>query len=132
MMSDRGMQVSRNELEARRLELVNELLGIRSLVRGALSEQFLRVPQKGQAEPALRGPYFVLSRSVRGRTKSERVKQKEVARVREDVENHKRFAALCDELAEVTERLGALERQASASEEALKKGLKSRSRKAGK
>lgn len=120
------------ELEARRAELVNELLEIRSLVRGSVSEQFLKVAQKGKTEPARRGPYYVLSRSQQGRTKSERIKKKDVARVKRDVENHKRFTALCEELAAVTEQLGELEREAAASEEAVKKGLNSQSTRARK
>ena len=126
------MQAQMQKVQARREELVSELLGIRSLVRGALSEQFLKVPQKGQAEPALRGPYYVLSRSKEGQTRSRRVKKGEVERVREDVRNYKRFETLCAELAELTERLGELEREAAASEEAVKKGLKSRSNRAKK
>jgi len=116
-------------IDERRKELVAQLLEMRSLVRGALSEQYLKVPQKDQEEPALRGPYYVLSRSVKGRTRSSRVKQKEAERVRQDVSNYKRFEAVCAELAALTEQLGDLEREASASKEALKKGLKSRSNK---
>lgn len=119
-------------IDERRRELVEQLLEMRSLVRGALSEQYLKVPQKDQDEPALRGPYYVLSRSVKGRTHSSRVKKKEVGRVRQDVNNYKCFEAVCSELAELTEQLGNLEREALASEEALKKKPTSRSSRAKK
>jgi len=129
MMVTMNTTDSLQAIDERRKELVAQLLEMRSLVRGALSEQYLKVPQKDREEPALRGPYYVLSRSVKGRTRSNRVKQKEAERVRQDVSNYKRFEAVCAELAALTEQLGDLEREASASKEALKKGLKSRSNK---
>lgn len=131
-MATMDTKTSVQAIDERRRELVEQLLGMRSLVRGALSEQFLKVPQKNQEEPALRGPYYVLSRSIMGRTRSSRVKRQEAERVRQDVNNYKRFEAVCSELAELTERLGDLEREARDSEEALKKGLKSRSNRARK
>lgn len=120
------------ELEARRRALVEQLLDVRSLVRGSLTEQYLKVPQVGSEEPAVRGPYYVLSRSERGRTKSERVRKDEVKRVKHDVANYKRFTALCEELTQVTEHLGGVERQAAASEETQKKKPTLRSNKARK
>lgn len=119
---------TRKDIEDRRRELTEELLAMRSLVRGALSEQFLKGPQHGKAEPVLHGPYFVLSRSVKGRTHSRRVKRDEVERVRQDVDNYKRFESVCREFAELTERLGELERDEDASTEAVKKKSTSRSR----
>tara|TARA_R110001592_G_scaffold280034_1_gene547406 strand:- start:22 stop:429 length:408 start_codon:yes stop_codon:yes gene_type:complete len=119
-------------IEERRRELVEQLLGMRSLVRGALSEQYLKVPQKSQEEPALRGPYYVLSQSVKGRTQSRRIKKKEAERVRQDVNNYKCFEAVCFELSELTEQLGDLERESRASEDAVKKRLKSQSNRAKK
>jgi hypothetical protein len=47
------------------------------------------------------------------------------------VANYRRFGELCEEFVELTRRLGVLERQEAATE-ALKKGLKSRSSRAGK
>jgi len=120
------------KLEARREQIAAEMLQIRSLVRGALTEQFLKVEHQGKDKPVLRGPYYVLSRSDKGRTRSQRIPRQDAGQVRQDVENYKRFEALAQELAELTEQLGELERERSASEEALKKGLKSRSSKAGK
>lgn len=132
MIAAMDTKTSVQAIEERRRELVEELLGMRSLVRGALTEQYLKVPQKGQEVPALRGPYYVLSQSVKGRTQSRRVKKKEAERVRQDVSNYKCFEAVCCELAALTEQLGNLERESRASEEALKKGLKSRSNRAKK
>jgi hypothetical protein len=118
-------------VEIRREQIASQMLQIRSVVRGALTEQFLRVEHKGEKEPVVRGPYYVLSRSHKGKTQSRRVAREEAGRVRHQVDNYKRLEALFGELTELTERLGELEREA-ATDEALKKGLKSRSRRAGK
>ena len=81
----------------------------------------LAVPRKGKGEAVMRGPYYVLSRRVDGKTRSRRVRAGELKRVREEVANYKRFVKLCKEFEELTEQLGALERDASVTEEAVKK-----------
>jgi hypothetical protein len=88
-----------------------------------LNEQYLRVPHKGAKEPALRGPYYVISRSEHGKTVSERVPAADVERVRQDIARYNRFMELCREFTDLTERLGAC-----APEDTLKKTPKSRSR----
>lgn len=94
-----------SKMQLRRKEVVRELLGIRSLERGALSEQyFTRSGPPGQP-PAKRGPYFVLSRWEDGRNRSRRVKRKEVAQVRQDLVNYERFMTLCHELEDLTRQL---------------------------
>ena len=120
------------QVQARREQIVAEMLQIRSVVRGALTEQFLKVAHKGKKEPVMRGPYYVLSRSDKGRTRSCRISKRQACRVQQDVDNYKHLEALCKELAELTERLGELERGNDTDDGALKKGLKSRSNKAGK
>jgi len=120
------------QLQARREQIVAEMLQIRSVVRGALTEQFLPVPHKGKKQPVMRGPYYVLSRSDKGRTRSCRIGKGQARQVQQDVDNYKHLEALCREFTALTERLGELEREQAASGEALKKGLKSRSNKAGK
>lgn len=119
------------KLERRREEILGEMGAIRSLERATLSGQMLRVPQKGKKEPARRGPYYVLARWEKGKTRSRRVRGEELARVQRDVANRKRFEALCEEFMELTQRLGELEREGSAEVEAQKKGLKSPSNRAG-
>jgi hypothetical protein len=120
------------EIEARRKELLAEMDAIRSLERATLTEQMLAVKHKENPVPVMRGPYYLLARWENGKTRSRRVSGEELERVRQDVTNHQRFRALCKEFEELTERLGQLERQAGASEEALKRGLKSRSSRARK
>ncbi len=100
------------EIEKRRKEILREMGGIRSMRRGSVSEQFLKVPHKGKKEPVLRGPYYVFSRHEKGKaTRSQRLtSSKEVEEARRDVEAHKRFRELCREYEELTEELGELER----------------------
>ena len=74
---------SKQQLQERRQRVVEEMMHMESMKRGTLNEQYLRVPHKGAKEPALRGPYYVLSRNEHGRTVSERVPAAEVERVRQ-------------------------------------------------
>ena len=98
-------------LEQRRERILEQLRQIRSMRRGTVNEQYLKVPQQGKAQPAVRGPYYLLSRSVKGKTLSRRLTSPEqVEQARSDVAAHQRFAALCKEYEEVTEQLGEAER----------------------
>jgi len=58
------------QLEQRRERILEQLRQIRSMRRGTINEQYLKVPHKGQAQPVLRGPYYVLSRYLSGKTVS--------------------------------------------------------------
>ena len=98
---------SRQQIEQRRQEIVQEMLSIGPMKRGTLNEQFLRVPQKGRRKPARRGPYFVFSRKQGGRTVSERVAPSAVERVLGEIAQHHRFVQLCREFVELSEQLGA-------------------------
>jgi hypothetical protein len=98
------------QIEQRREAVLREMGAIRSMRRGTVSEQFLRVPHKGQAQAGRCGPYFVLSRSEGGKTVSRRLTDpQQVAQARADVAAYQRFAALCREYERLTEQLGPLE-----------------------
>lgn len=116
-------------LEAQRRSILQTLESIRSMRRGTIAEQYLEVPRQGQSSPVRRGPYYVLARWENGKTVSQRLRTPEaLAQARRDVANHERFVALCKEYERATEALGALERERAGSDEALKKGLRSRSK----
>lgn len=101
------------DLEATRNAVLDEMRSIRSLRRGTINEQYLRVNLKGRKGSTLRGPYYVLSRREGDKTVSKRLTSAtDVEKARKDVEAHKRFVALCREFERITERLGELERQA--------------------
>lgn len=114
------------EIESRRDEVLQQMRSIRSMKRGTINEQYLRVPQKG-AKPALRGPYYVLSRREGDKTVSERLTTPtQLEQAKMDVVSHRKFTELCKEFEVLTERLGALLRQSEGGEE--KKRLKRRSK----
>ena len=98
------------EIERRREAILRQLRDMRSMRRGTINEQYLRVRLKSQEEPVLRGPYYVLSRREGKGTVSQRLTtSEELAQARKDVAAHKRFVGLCQELERLTERLGELE-----------------------
>lgn len=114
LYNQEGPMVTTHEIELRRESVLQEMRSIKSMKRGTINEQYLKVPQKGASKPALRGPYHVLSRREGNRTVSERLTTAEqLDQARRDVEAHKRFVSLCKEFEVLTERLGTLQRQTS-------------------
>jgi hypothetical protein len=116
------------QIETRREAILGQMRAIRSMERGSINEQFLKVAHKGKKEPVLRGPYYVISRREGNKTVGYRLRTpRELARARQDVQRHKRFQELCQDFERLTEQLGRLERELTEAEEE-KKGLKSRSK----
>ena len=114
-------------IEERRTEILREMGMIRSLRRGSITEQHLRVRRQGKKEAVLRGPYYVFSRQEGGKTKSRRLTSAEAtAQARREVAAHHHFRKLCREFEELTERLGELCRAAE-GEGPEKKRQRSRS-----
>lgn len=121
------------ELESRRKEILQELAAMGSLRKGNLNEQWFPVVRNGKKTKKVRGPYFVWTYKVGKKTVSERLKgEPAIAVARRDAAHYGRFKELCVELEQLIAELGVVERQEAASEEALKKGRKSRSSRARK
>jgi hypothetical protein len=105
------------ELERRREAIFQQMRSIRSMQRGTVNEQYLKVPHKGRPEPALCGPYYVLTGKQAGRTVSRRLTDPEqLEQARADVAAHRRFVELCREFERLTEQLGQLQRRSGADQ----------------
>ena len=98
------------DLERRREAVLEQMRSIRSMRRGTVNQQYLKVPHKGRAHPGLCGPYYVLSHKEAGRTISHRLSAVQVEGARADVAAHKQFVELCREFEKLTAQLGELER----------------------
>jgi hypothetical protein len=93
-----------DSLLKRKNELVNEIAKIKSLRRGQISEQYYeKVNVRG--ERVRTGPYYVWQASVKGSKRSIRIRSNEVETARKEVEDGKRYKALCEELADVLEHM---------------------------
>ena len=93
------------QLAARRQEIVEEIGGIKSMRKGTLNERYNKVTNK-KGEEVLNGPYYVLTKKGSGnKTVSVPVPATDATRVREEVENYKRFRQLADEYMDVCEKL---------------------------
>ena len=102
------------KIEKAREAILSEMKSIRSMRKGSLTEQFLKVRHKGKSDPVLRGPYFVFTRKEGKKTVGYRLRtEAEKEAVGQDVSAHKRFVDLCKQYVELTEKLGELEREAS-------------------
>ena len=97
-------------LERRRNDVLEQMRAIRSMRRGTVNEQYLKVRHKGQSEPTRCGPYYVLSRKEGGRTVSQRLPAAQVEQARSDVAAHRHFVELCQEFERLTEQLAQVER----------------------
>jgi len=102
-----------HDLESKRDVVLQEMRSIRSMQRGTINEQYLKVHHRGVKEAKTCGPYYVLSRHEphSGKTRSRRLTSpEEVEQARKDIAAYQRFVALCREFQDLTETLGELER----------------------
>jgi hypothetical protein len=115
-------------IENRREQLLEEIRNIRVMRKGSVTKQYFKTKKKEQEEPVLHGPYWLYSRKEKGKTVGQRLSQPEAERFQTEVDAFHHFKKLCDEYAEVTERLGDLERE-SLEDSHQKKRRKLRSKK---
>jgi hypothetical protein len=111
-------------IEVQRQAILDRIKAIRSMRRGAITEQFFPVLCQGQKQAARRGPYYVFSRHQGSKTVSQRLTTPEsLQQAREDVEAFKTFQALCGEYERLTEKMSELERETGQEKKRLKSGL---------
>jgi len=115
------------ELQKRREQIIEEIGSIRTMRKGSVTEQFLKVPRKGQKEPVLRGPYFLYSRKEKGKTVGRRLGKEEADRYREQVKAFHKFQALGKEYAEISERLADMEGMLEVTDQKKKRRRRSSS-----
>ena len=96
------------QLNSRRRRIVEEIDEIKSMRIGTLSERYNKVKNK-KGEEVLNGPYRILTRKgPDNKTISENISDKDAPRIKEEVDNYKRFRQLTDEYADVCEKLSQL------------------------
>ena len=99
------------EMEARRARLFERLAAVGDFRRGSVSENWRRCGKQSCrrcAEPGSRGhgPRWLWTRTVPGRgTIGRQLRAEELGKVRAELENYQRFAALAEEIAEVSEAI---------------------------
>jgi hypothetical protein len=103
----------------RRDEIIEEIRNLRSMRKGIINEQYLKVPHKGK-EAFLRGPYYVLTKKQNGKTVSTRIRRNEYEEIKKETEAYKKFNLLSSEFATITEELTYM-RKISQTENSKKK-----------
>jgi hypothetical protein len=103
-------EVSLAELEAERDRLFARLSAVGDFRRGSVSENYRKCgkPNCACAQPGHRGhgPRFLWTRAARGRgTVGRQLAAAEVGKVRREVARHAEFAAISEQIAEVSEKI---------------------------
>ena len=102
------------ELRQRIAATKQAMLELGDMRPGALSQQYNvcgnpRCACKDPEHPRKHGPYYQLSYSRHGKSKTEFVKRGAVDRIKREVETYKRFVALMDELIDLSIELSRLQ-----------------------
>ncbi len=84
---------SREQQEAERLEILHEMGSITRMRRGTVNEQYIKTRRKN-GRVVENGPYYIYSRTEKGKSVSKRIPKSEVKRYREETENCRRFKEL--------------------------------------
>jgi len=126
------MSNSAQQIVNRQDEILQAMGQIRLMQRGTISKQTYPQRAKRRDGKGAVGPYYLWQGTVRGKRFGKRVSADEARRVQEEIAQRQAFNALCEEYVDLSCQRAVLEREATAWEGAVKKGLKSRSNKAAK
>jgi len=105
------------DMSERIARIKQELAGLGPMRPGSLSEQYNVCGTPGcrckdTKKPQKHGPYYHLNYTWRGKARTEFVKAAAVGAVREQLENYKRFRALCAEWVDASLERARLHRAA--------------------
>jgi hypothetical protein len=95
---------TRERLEAERQAILHDMAGIARMRRGTVNEQHVKTRHK-DGRVVENGPYYLYSRTEKGRSFSQRVTAGEAERYREETENCRRFKELANRCVLVCEEL---------------------------
>jgi hypothetical protein len=97
------------QLTARRMEIINEITGIKSMRKGVLNTKYQRVKRKN-GEVVQKGPYYeITKKGTGGKTIAQSVSAKDAEHIKTEVDNYKRFRQLSDEYIDVCEQMSLIE-----------------------
>lgn len=95
-------------LETKRQKILEEMVAITRMRRGTVNEQYFEVRQK-DGSVLRHGPYFLYSRTEKGKSFSRRIAGEEVERYKRETENCRRFKELSNRCVMVCEGLAQAE-----------------------
>ena len=96
------------QLTARRMEIIGEITGIKSMRKGVLNAKYQRVKHKN-GDVVEKGPYYELTKKgAGGKTIAQSVSAKDAEHIKAEVDNYKRFRQLSDEYIDVCEQMSLL------------------------
>jgi hypothetical protein len=101
-----------NENKTPRETILTQLAELDTIERGTLIGECCQVPSPDGNGTVLRGPYYKHQCWEDGKNRSVRVPAAQVARLRQDIENGKRFDQLTAQLAQLAVEKGRTERAA--------------------
>jgi hypothetical protein len=90
-------------LQQERARILEQIAQIDHMVRGHLSQQTYQRQRHGQT--VTQGPYYLLQRRENGKNNCQRVSVDELQAITAGVETHKRFTALTERYAALTEQM---------------------------
>lgn len=94
----------KDRLEEERKEILREMDGIRRMRRGTVNEQVFE-SRRRDGSVTTRGPYYLYSRTEKGKSFSQRISAEEAVRYQEETENCRRFKELANRCVVVCEQL---------------------------
>jgi hypothetical protein len=103
------------ETNSKREAALTELAALTTIERGTLTEEYREQPSSEGGGTVRRGPYFKHQCWENGKNRSVRVPGEQVAQLRQDLENGRRFEVLTEQLAQLAIEQGRAQRAAQSA-----------------